>query len=78
MKIWVDFFKPTGKWYGGGVVDMGYVRSWDSPETQLQALWQNQNVLVQSTDRKYWTIVLDDLDSERYKPEYNGCWKRVL
>ena len=77
MKVYVDFFKPLGKWYAGGAVEMEEVKAWDGPEEKLAMIWKNQNFL-QDNHRDFWTIVVDDLDSERNKPEYNLLWKRVL
>jgi hypothetical protein len=78
MKIWVDFYKPRGKWYTGGVVDLGDVKPYQGRDLMLEAVWKNQDLLKASTDRTYWTVVSDDLRSLARDPEYKDFAKAVL
>lgn len=62
MKIYVDFFKPSGKWYAGGEVDVGEARLWR--DNLLQAIWDNQMLLNQNTERSQWTVVSREADQD--------------
>lgn len=43
MIIRVDYYKPSGKWYAGGDVDVGPARLWK--ESFRKAIQNNQQIL---------------------------------
>lgn len=67
--IKVDFFKPSGKWYNGGNVNIGNARLWkgDIP----QAIVNNQTIISDGwQDTNYYTVVVQDLSENMAKVEY--------
>ena len=79
MKIRVDFFKPSGKWYAGGMVEVGDHKLWMG--SLLDVIWKNQEILSSHPDRSpqtYWTIVIDDPPNTENDPSYNDFFKAVL
>jgi hypothetical protein len=48
MKIQVDFYKPSGKWYAGGIVDIGDAKLWRDESgynSVAVAIGKNQQIL---------------------------------
>jgi len=77
MKIQVDFYKPLGKWYAGGEVEIGDIKPYDPAIDLLDVIWQNQQIL--STKRSnYFTIVTNDTSENHNDPNYRHCFKFVL
>jgi hypothetical protein len=54
--IEVSFFKPNGKWYTSGEVNVGSARLWKGD--LLQGIKENQSIV--SGDFEQWTIVSGD------------------
>ncbi len=75
---WADFYKASGKWYAGGLVNFVEVRPWDNTDDKLDTLWKNQRILHSATDHKQWTIVLDNPYSVDKNPEHKFLWKQIL
>lgn len=75
MKIRVDFYKPSGKWYTGGLVEIGDAKLWD--KNFLDIVWENQDHL-QKNYRDYWTIVINDDPEEEKKETYHDFFNAVL
>ena len=60
MKIRVDFYRPSGKWYEGGEVEIGNAKLWrgDLP----QAIVNNQNILTDGwQEQDCYYVVTSDL-----------------
>lgn len=74
--VQVDFYKPSGKWYAGGRVEL-FANPWDSKEEILAALWVAQSHVIGIRGRDF-TIVIDDLPESKADPNYRTCWKMVL
>lgn len=74
MKIQVDFYKPSGKWYAGGEVEIGDTQPW---KNLLDVIWENQQILATKRSN-YWTIVTNDTPSNYADPNYRHCFKFVL
>ncbi len=68
MKIRVDWFKPTGKWYAGEEVEVGDWQLWE-PEFK-QAIVDNQKQLVDSWLGDFH-VVTGDLQKYDDDPEYS-------
>lgn len=70
MKIWVDFFKPSGKWYLGGEVEMGDARL-HMGEPYRQAIVDNQRIMMDGWQHKaYYYVVTRDLAKYDEDPHY--------
>jgi len=80
--IWMDLYKPSGKWEYGGVVYVGDVKPWQDSDLLMDAIRANQDIVVDSAlvgkHGEYWTIVVDDLVSLAKLPEYKFLWKRIM
>lgn len=73
--IRVDFFKPSGKWYSGGEVDVGTAKLYD--DNLLDVIWENQQILAPG-DKEYYTIVIDDVYTNFIREDYHEFYKAVL
>ena len=73
MKIQVDFYKPSGKWYSGGEVEVN-CKPWDDRAKIMDEIRNNQEILIKS-DLSQWTIVLDDAKGNEFSKEF---WKRII
>jgi hypothetical protein len=80
MKIMVEWYKPSGKWYTEGEVEIGDVRLWHGFDEMLEAIWANQTILMDKDpeSRKYWTIVSRDLPGNEKNPEYHEFTQAIL
>ena len=77
MKIRVDFYKPSGKWYEGGEVKIGEARLWkgDLP----QAIINNQNILFDGwQNEEYYYVVTDDIPELFNDPNYKEFFKALF
>lgn len=70
MQIRVDWFKGTGKWYSGGLVEVGEARLWE-PEFK-QAIVNNQNNLVDSWVDNEFYVVCSNTQQQDDDPEFTG------
>lgn len=62
MKIRVDFYKETGKWYEGGIVDIGDTPGWDTHAVK-QAIVDHQNILGDGwQNQDYYYVVVGNVD----------------
>lgn len=77
MKIRVDFYKPSGKWYSGGLVDIGDSKPWHGRDILLDKILENQKILVPG-NMEQWTIVSDDPPGSEIDPNYKDFFKAVL
>lgn len=75
MKIQVDFYKPSGKWYAGGEVEIGDAKPYD--DDLLYIIWENQQILT-SKHSKYYTVVTNDTPDNDADPNYHYCFKSIL
>lgn len=80
MEIRVDFYKASGKWYAGGVVDVGATRVWHENNALLNAIRRSQEIISAKTDASWrqWTVVSSDLPENEANPDYIGFFKAVL
>lgn len=74
MKIQVDFYKDTGKWYSGGIVDIGDTPGWDTDKVK-QAVVTHQHIMGDGwQDHRYYYVVVnntndnDDFCMRLFKP----------
>lgn len=71
MQIRVDWFKPSGKWYSGGLVEIGDLRIWD--DGFKQAIVDNQNELVDEwTVDNDFTVVCSNTEAQDNDPNFSG------
>lgn len=70
MKIRVDWFKDSGKWYSGGLVEIGETMIWQ-PEFK-QAIVDNQDELLDTwVDHEYY-VVCSNTKEQDDDPEFKG------
>ena len=74
MKVKVDFYKTTGKWYSGCVIEMES-KPWDDKPKIMDEIVEKQTALIKG-DLSHWTIVLDNVPEDEDKP--NEFWKRII
>ena len=65
MKVKVNFYKSTGKWYAGGIVDIGTVATWDSGAVK-QAIVDNQRELMDGWQGQYYVVVDNVSDDDDF------------
>lgn len=69
MKIRVDFFRESGKWYEGGIVDIGDAKLWKGDIQQ--AIVDNQEILKDGwQNQDYFYVTTRDLPETYDDPEY--------
>lgn len=68
LRIRVDWFKPSGKWYAGGVVDIGLTRL--HHDTFCDAIRTFQKELLPGWENEDWWVVTSDLPEYDNDPEY--------
>jgi hypothetical protein len=56
MKLQVDFYKESGKWYEGGVVDVGDAKPFVMYEVE-QAIVDNQHILYDGWQGGYYVVI---------------------
>jgi hypothetical protein len=80
VEIRVDFYKANGKWYAGGVVNVGATRLWHDGHALLNAIRHRQEIIAAKTDASWrqWTVVSSDLPENEANPEYKEFFKAVL
>ncbi len=76
--IRVDWYKPSGKWYAGGIVNVGDVKLHDGNDAMLDAISRNQKALAGSGMGTYWTIVINDLPENKERADYHEFFMAVL
>lgn len=76
LRIWVDFYRPSGKWYAGGEVDLGNARMWGPGNEFKQAIVDNQQALKDGWQGDY-IVVTSDLPVSWADPNYHEFNKRV-
>jgi len=74
MKIRVDFFRSSGKWYEGGEVDIGEARLWKGD--LKQAIVNNQEIIHDGWQGSY-IVVTDDTHDNFIKEGYAEFFKWV-
>ena len=67
MKIQVDFYKPSGKWYTGGTVDIGDARPHIGGEVE-QALVDSQHILQDGWQGSFVVVVSNGNDTPSTDP----------
>lgn len=77
LEVRVDFFKPSGKWYAGGTVNVGPARLWQGRDVFLRAVWERQQILGGSGGA-YWTVVTGDLPENEARADYREFSRAVL
>lgn len=70
MQIEVDWYKETGKWYTGGLVEIGNYKLYE-PEF-MQSIVDNQMSLVDGWQNHRFIVVTRDLDTLLPDPEFQG------
>ena len=64
MKIRVDFYKDTGKWYEGGIVDIGNTPGWDTGAVK-QAIVDYQNIMNDGWQNQgYYYVVVGNVSDD--------------
>ncbi len=84
MKIRVDFYKDTGKWHDGGIVDIGDTPGQDT-HAVAQAIVDHQNIIGDGwQSESYFYVVVgnvddnDDFCMRHFKPvDFLGLKRRV-
>lgn len=77
MKIKVDFYTETGKWYSGGEVEIGEVQ-FHNRTAFMQAIVNNQELLVdQWVDDRFFVITEDTYENQN-DPEFHGFNQRLF
>jgi hypothetical protein len=72
MRIRVDFYKQTGKWYAGDEVEIGDARLWMGEQFR-QAIVDNQHILFDGwQDDDYFYVVTSDLPEYDDDPNYTA------
>jgi hypothetical protein len=67
MLVQVNFYKVTGKWYDGGVVDIGDVSPYQPAEV-LQAIVKNQKLISEDWFKhNEFYVVVDDMNARDTK-----------
>lgn len=71
MKIQVDWYKETGKWYCGEEVEIGEAKLWDTEFKQ--AIVDNQNQLANwpRVNSRFY-VVTRDTEANVLNPEFRG------
>jgi len=72
MLVQVDFYKKTGKWYSGGIVECSKM-PWE--DGVLESILKNQNLLIGNCSEFY--IVLNDLPESENDRNYNMTYSRL-
>ena len=65
MKVKVNFYKQSGKWYAGGIVDIGNV-SVHSTNALEQAIVDNQGILMDGWQGQYYVVVDNVSDDDDF------------
>ena len=64
MNIRVDWYKPSGKWYSGGIVDIGDAKLYKNQEVE-QAIVDKQQLLLHNWHINcYYTVVVSNINDE--------------
>lgn len=63
MKIRISFYKPGGKWYSNGIIDIGNAKLYDIQEFK-QAIVDNQNILGEHWPGGYHVVVTSTCENE--------------
>jgi len=71
MKIQVDFYKDTGKYYSGGIVDIGDTLAWDTDAVK-QAIVDNQRILMDGWQGQYYVVVGNVSDDDAFCMRHFG------
>lgn len=73
MKIQVNFYKETGKYYSGGVVDIGDTPAWDTDAVK-QAIVDNQGILMDGWQNggSYYVVIGNVSDDDDFCMRHFG------
>lgn len=71
MKIQVNFYRQSGKWYAGGIVDIGSTATWDTSEVK-QAIVDNQGILMDGWQGQYYVVVGNVSDDDDFCMRHFG------
>jgi hypothetical protein len=77
MLIHIDFFKPSGKWYEGGDVEIrdgSYLWSDDLK----QQIVNNQDILMDGWQDCEYTVVLTDTPENISDSNYRGFFRHMF
>lgn len=75
MKIRVDWFKPSGKWYAGGEVEIGDLYLFD--DELKQAIVDNQNHIGEGW-QGYYDVVTSDTEENWRDESYTKFFKHLF
>lgn len=76
MDIYVDFFKPGGKWSLGGEVEINddiYLFS----DSFKQEIVNNQNIITEGWQGHYFVVTSDTVENHQ-NVNYKGFFKRLF
>ena len=79
MKIKVDWYKLSGKWYSGDLVEIGETQLWQ-PEFK-QAIVDNQKELVESWNQSRddgFFVVTSTTDEQDNDPNFHGFYNALF
>ncbi len=67
MQIQVDFYKPSGKWYAGGLVEIGDV-GLHAKEDFMQAVVNGQQILIDqwTAHGEYYVVTSSGPDDSKF------------
>lgn len=77
MFIQIDFFKPTGKWYSGGTVELtDGTYLWK--DDFKQQIVNNQKIMCDGWQEHDWIVVVRDTPANELNPSYNGFFYHLF
>ena len=77
MKIRIDWYKESGKWYAGEEIEIsGNYRIWE--EEFLQEIVDNQNQLIEGWQGDQFIVVTGDLQKYDEDPNYDKFYHQLF
>ncbi len=73
MLIQVDFFKDTGKWYAGGMVEISF-EAYEPANIIRTAIYQSQKIVNHPEE---FHMVVDDIPESKVDPNYRTTYSRL-
>lgn len=80
MRVYVDFYKPSGKWYAGGEVEIGEVEGWNRDKV-LEVVIKNQRIIKPGWEEEFIAVVRNWSEDENefvnylFIPQY--CYRKI-
>jgi len=65
MEIQVEFYRESGKWYAGGIVDISDTPGWDTGAVR-QAIVEHQGILMDGWQGQYYVVVGNVSDDDDF------------